>query len=84
MGEPGFWLGFFVGVLVSGVLGFLLARLRLLQKRLKAPGEPQRVMQKTDKAPLAVVSDAIQAVFDLVFWLAVAGLLLYLVWRFTS
>jgi hypothetical protein len=85
MEEMGFFEGFVAGFLAAGVLGFLLQKIRLAQKRAGAYRRPQKVVLETDMTPLEVVRDSAAGGLSCAVWvlilIAVMAAVLFLTFR---
>lgn len=63
-----FLKGVLAGFGMAGVLGFVLQRRRLAEKKAGEYKRPQSVTQKTDKTPIQVVRGSIAAWLSSLFW----------------
>jgi hypothetical protein len=79
--NPSFCWGFASGVLVAGVLGFVLQRIRLASARSRADRNRQAVAGQTGQTPREVVRQARRARIEIFVWiigiLAIAACILF-------
>jgi ABC-type Fe3+ transport system permease subunit len=79
--DSGFWAGFVAGIVMAGILGFVLQQLRFHRKRMEALGRPQVVTTKTDKTPRQVLWDSVAGGCGCVFWTVVLiAVLVVVIW----
>lgn len=82
MGEYG--AGFLMGLVVSGLIGFLLFRVNIWMRQASAAFQPQRIMQMTSRTPAQVLGSSIGNTFRisgvLVVLLTLVFLLTGLAW----
>jgi hypothetical protein len=69
-------LGFGIGFLFTGFLGFVSQQLRFYRKRMEALGRPQVVTTKTDKTPGQVFWDSVAGGCGCVFWTGILAVAL--------
>jgi hypothetical protein len=74
--DSGFWAGFVAGIVMAGILGFVLQQLRFHRKRMEALGRPQVVTTKTDKTPGQVLWDSVAGGCGCVFWTGILAVAL--------
>jgi hypothetical protein len=69
-----FWIGFLLGFLTAGVVGFMLAQARFFWKRVGQVGKTQTVPINTKESPLQVFMKGMQSC--LILFLMLAALLM--------
>ena len=73
MENPDLCAGFVLGLLVAGVLGFALQRLRLASLKAKQAGTKQAVIGKTQLTPWEAFLGAVGGYIEILFWILVFG-----------
>lgn len=73
-----FCSGFLLGILVAGIMGFLLQRLYLAYIKMTEASRPQVIVATTRRTPAEVVASSIQAGCLLIVAIAFLGLVLWL------
>jgi uncharacterized membrane protein YraQ (UPF0718 family) len=74
MDEPSFCWGFLSGIIIAGIAGFVLQRIRLARARTKAAHNKQPIAGQTKQSPLEVVRQARQARIEIIGWVLLIGL----------
>lgn len=73
--------GFICGLVVAGILGYIVQQIRFAHKTMGAPDRPQTVTLKTEKTPRQVVREGSVAALRFWFWLMMLVMAIIALWR---
>lgn len=81
MDNPDLCMGFVLGFVVAGALGFVLQRIRLANLRIQQAGTKQKIVGETQFTPREAVRQSAAAQLEILFWVVLfVGFLGLLVW----
>jgi len=74
-----FWTGFWSGLILAAIIGFLAVLAGPFVRRMRSPFQPQIIIHKTSKTPCRVVVEAFAAfLITFLITLAIAAIFVHL------